>query len=172
MLFTCMLPVACKPQEVRGAVASDKAAYLFWGVGHGAGYEPLKEAPVVAEIRLEGEELCVDSSGYGKAEVKYRGVVSRCLRGPLEPGTRVLVNMVADDTPYAVVNQCIADNVPCRFSVDHGARRAYLYVADERGLSVLPENAVHYDADPSLTPIFWGSEADAAISALFPENRQ
>lgn len=169
-LLSCILLVACRPHEVTGAVTDTAPAYPFWGVTCGCGFDSLKEAAVLAEIRLDKTLIMTSPDCIGKVDVEYFGVVVRSLRGATIPGMRVAERMNADSTPYAVVNECLASGVACRYVVEHGGRKAYLYVPDSHEYTISAENGVQYHADVSYSPIFWGAEADAAIASLFPQS--
>lgn len=161
------LLAACQPQEVQEAVADNRASYPFWGVTYGCGFEPLKEASVLAEIRLDETLIRTAPDRRGKAELEHTGEVFRCLRGTLNPGMRVTVMMLADSTPYSTVNECLKSGRSCRYAVDHGGRKAYLYVPANREYTVSAEGGVLYYAEVSYSPIFWGSEVDVAVASLF-----
>lgn len=161
------LLAACQPQEVQEAVADNRASYPFWGITYGCGFEPLKEAAVLAEIRLDETLIRTSSARRGKAELEDTGEVLRCLRGTVAPGMRVTVKMLADSTPYSIVNECLETGRSCRYAVDHGGRKAYLYVPANREYTVSAERGVLYHAEVSYSPIFWGSEADDAVDSLF-----
>lgn len=169
-LFCCSLMSACQPQEVRGAVADNQASYPFWGVTYGCGFEPLQEAAALAEIRLRKTLFLTSPARRGKAEIEHTGEVTRSWRGTATPGMLVTVRLVADSTPYDIVNECLETGRSCRFTVDHGDRKAYLYVPAHHEYSVSAESGVLYDAEVSYSPIFWGSEADAAVASLFSQS--
>lgn len=169
-LCCCTLLTACQPQEVQGTEADNRTSYPFWGVTYGCGFEPLKEADVLAEIRLKKTLVLTSADRRGKAEIEHTGEVVRSWRGKVSPGMRMTVRSVADSTPYTVVNECLKTGRPCRYSVDHGSRKAYMYVPAHHEYSVSAERGVLYDAEASYTPIFWGSEADVAVTSLFPQS--
>lgn len=166
----CSLLVACHPQEVRETVTDNRTSYPFWGVTYGCGFEPLKNAAVVAEIRLEETHILTAPGHCRKADIEYTGTVTRRWRGTVKPGMRVTVRMVAETTPYSVVNECLNTGRACRYSVNHGGRKAYLYMPENHDYTVSAERGVLYHADVSYTPVFWGAEADSAVSSLFFSN--
>ncbi len=166
-LVCCTLLAACQPQEVQAAVADNRASYPFWGITYGCGFEPLKEAAVLAEIRLDETLIRTAPDRRGKAELEHTGEVLRSLRGTMAPGMRVTVKMLADSTPYSTVNECLESGRSCRYAVDHGGRKAYLYVPDNREYTVSAEGGMLYHAEVSYTPIFWGGEAETAVASLF-----
>lgn len=169
-LFCCALMSACQPQEVQGTVVDKRISCLFWGVTYGCGFEPLKEAAVLAEIRLKETLIRISPALSGKAEIEHTGEVTRSWRGTVMPGMRVTVRMVADSTPYGMVNECLETVHSCRYSVDYGDRKAYLYVPAHHEYSVSAESGVLYHAEVSYSPIFRGSEADAAVASLFSQS--
>ena len=166
-LACCTLLAACQPQELRETVADNRVSYPFWGVTYGCGFEPLKEAAVLAEIRLDETLILTASDRRGKADIEYSGEVIRCFRGTVASGMRFAVRMLADSTPYDVVNESLASGRSCRYSVDHGGRKAYLYVPANHEYTVSAESGMLYHAEVSYSPIFWGAEADAAVTSLF-----
>lgn len=166
-LAYCTLLAACQPQEVQEFVADNRVSYPFWGITYGCGFEPLKEAALLTEIRLDETLIRTSPDSRGKAEIEHTGEVIRSWRGTLNPGMRVTVKLLADSTPYSTVNECLESGRSCRYAVDHGSRKAYLYVPDNREYTVSAEGGVLYHAEVSYTPIFWGGEAETAVASLF-----
>ncbi len=169
MTALCLSAAACKPQTVRGTFASSQDSCPFWGQSYGHGYGVLadNDVSVLAEIMLMSETVQVRPGE--KAEVVYSGELLRCLRGSVKPGTPVQVRMYAESTPHEAVNECMEKAVPGCFRIDHGGRKAYLYLPIQFGFSLSSAGVLCADSEPSYTPIFWGAEADAALSSLFSQ---
>ena len=165
----CVAVASCEPRSARVEFASTQENYPFWGQSYGCGYGLLadNDVAVLAEIRLVSESIQVRPGEA--AEVVYSGELLRCLRGSVEPGTPVRVRMLVESTPYDKVNACMEKAVPGSFHIDHGGRRAYLYLPQQYGFSLTSAGVLYADSEPSYTPIFWGAEADAALTSLFSQ---
>lgn len=166
------LLASCGKDEMRESEISTQDSYSFWGAHIEAGYDALAadDVAVLAEISLENE--FIRSLPGRKVDVEYSGVVTRCLRGNVAPGTRVQVTMTAETTPHDKVNECTKKGIPCFYHADHQKRKAYLYLPKSYAYSVTPEDGLQCEVNPSDTPIFWGAEADKAVLTLFPQSTE